>query len=1132
MRCLKCNSTNHSNRRFCSSCGSQIARVCSKCDFENLFEDHFCGGCGTEIGSWAEPEVKSKTISSSAQTEPNPKEHSWEVLNKKSPAAERRQLTILFSDLVDSTALSIRLDPEELREIIRSYQSVCSKVIKDNGGEVARYIGDGIMAYFGYPQANEDDAERAVHSALGIVDAVNKLNHKFKLIDGNRLAVRVGIATGMVVAGDLIGDGAAEQSAVVGETPNLASRIQQHGKPNEIVISDQTRQMVATEFSLTDLGKRQIKGSSRPIQIWKVRRSIPRRARLPATKAATSIDMVGRENETNLIIGCWQSATLGQGQVALIIGEAGIGKSRMTLAVYERIRKHQPIYLHYQCSANHRNSVLHPFIRQLEWAANLVRKNSPEEKRVKLRRMLSSTAKRVDIALPLFMELLSIPQEDHHSETRISPQQRKHQTFSALLQILDDIPDDETAYLVFEDAHWADPTSIELLDLIVDRVRTSRVFLVITCRHEVIPRWNHLPHVTPISLSRLNQAESEFMINAVTNNKKLPLDLVEQIIVKTDGVPLFVEELTKTVVMSDIVKEYDDHYKLNQQLCELSIPATLQDSLMARLDRLGSAKRLAQICAACGREFTYDLIEKIVAEPAEHTRLNLNRLLESEIISQRGSNNYPSYSFRHVLLRDIAYQSLLKVDRKSIHASIARTIRAEFSDIAESEPEILALHFTEGDLVQDAIESWIQAGLRSLRRTAFTEALNHIEQGLQLIAAHPEIQNHQYYELDLLITKGTVLRGTEGFSTTNSEKVFTRAVELATQVGNNNKLIEALRGLFSCYYVQGRLNQAHSIALQVKQLPSKQTVSNTVTVANFLLGAVSFWKGEFELAQEEMEQGCRQYIADDRPEAILSSQIDLQPTLMAHLTWTYWIRGYPDRAIQMGIGSIAKAREFAQPFTVALTIFWNLTTRVCCGISNGNEDMLSELKFLAERHSLAYFGAISNIIQGQIEITQGDLELGQHLIQAGMENLSKQSSRLGQPWVISILADAFLQAKKFHNAEALLDKGLQLVEENGERHWQAELLRLRARVYLSSPTPDYQMANKSLQKAITVAQSQTANSLHLRAALDLSLLLERTDKRQRAVDTLSTIYGEFEEGFDTLDLVKAKRVLQNLQVIS
>lgn len=332
--------------------------------------------------------------------------------------------------------------------------------------------------------------------------------------------------------------------------------------------------------------------------------------------------------------------------------------------------------------------------------------------------------------------------------------------------------------------------------------------------------------------------------------------------------------------------------------------------------------------------------------------------------------------------------------------------------------------------------------------------------------------------------------------------------------------------------MQGRLNQAHRVALQVKQMPSEKVNASTATVANFLLGAVSFWKGDFELAQQEMEQGYQHYAADNRSEAILSSQIDLQPTLMAHLSWTYWIRGFPDRATQMGLDSIAKARQFAQPFTVALTLYWNLTTQVCCGNRNGNEDMLSELKFLSERHSLTYFSAISNIIQGQIEITQADVDLGQHLIQSGMENLSKQSSRLGQPWVMSILAEAFLQAKKFQEAEATLNRGLQLIEENGEHHWQAELHRLRAKVYLSSPTPDYEKANESLQQAITVAQSQKANSLHLRATLDLSLLLERTDKRQQAFDILATVYGKFNEGFDTLDLVKAKRVLQNLQVFS
>ncbi|MFC1665639.1 adenylate/guanylate cyclase domain-containing protein [Pseudomonadota bacterium] len=1132
MRCSKCSTTNRSNRHFCSECSSPLTQVCIKCSFENLPAERFCGGCGENVVTYTSLPVEPKPLAANDQADNSSGSHSWRILHRDSPAAERRQLTVLFSDLVDSTGLSMRLDPEELREIIRAYQSACSKVIQASGGEVARYIGDGIMAYFGYPQANEDDAERAVQSALGIVDAIFDLNRKSNLQDSDHLSVRIGIATGMVVAGDLIGDGAAEQSAVVGETPNLASRIQQICQPNEVVISEQTRQMVGENFSLSNLGKRDIKGSDAPLQIWKVRRSIPRRARLPANKSAMDTDLVGRDNEINQIIGCWQSSTLGQGQVALINGEAGIGKSRLAQATYERIRKYRPIYLHYQCSANHRNSMLHPFIRQLEWAANLVRKNSPEEKKVKLKRMLLSTAKRVDIALPLFMELLSIPQEDHHGNTNVSPQQRKHQTFSALLQILDKIPPNETAYLVFEDVHWADPTSLELLDLIVDRVRTTRVFVFITYRQEVMPRWNHLSHVTPIVLSRLNKAQSEIMINSITKNKQLPKELMEQIVIKTDGVPLFVEELTKTVTMSDMLRERADRYELSQPICDLSIPTTLQDSLMARLDRLGPAKRLAQICAACGREFSYDLIRKIVEESETQLRLNLKRLLDSEIITQRGSGKYPNYSFRHALIRDIAYQSLLKSNRKSIHASIAQALEANFSDVSESEPEILALHYTEGGLVQKAIESWIQAGYRALRRTAFTEALSHMEQGLGLIAAHPEIENHEQYELALQILKGTALRGTEGFSSPRTEKVFSRAVALATQLGDKNRLIEALRGVFSCYYVQGRLDQAQSLALQVKKMSSPVESASVCTVGNFLLGAVSFWKGNFELAQDELEQGYREYTTDNRAEAILSSQIDLQPTLMAHLAWTYWIRGFPDRATKIGIDSIGKAREFAQPFTLALTLFWNLTTQVCCGNSTEHEEMLTELRFLAKRHSLAYFSAISNITQGQIEITNGEFEHGRYLITSGIDNLKRQSSRLGHPWIMSILAEAYFHAKKFKEATALIDQGLQRISENNEHHWEAELYRLRAKVYLASPIPNHDKVEKSLHHAISIAQSQSANSLHLRAALDLALLLERLDRRSEAFDILSAIYGKFSEGFDTQDLITATRILHNLKVPS
>ena len=637
----------------------------------------------------------------------------------------------MFCDLVGSTALSKRLDPEDMREVIRAYQDACSGAIARYDGFVAKFMGDGILAYFGFPRAHEDDAARAVHAGLEIAEVVARLQTRAR----ERLAVRIGVATGLVVAGDLVGQGSAQEQAVVGDTPNLAARLQGLAEAGGVVVAAATRRLLGDRFRLRDLGKHAVKGLAEPVEAWAALGVSESESRFEAAHPARLTGIVGREAECADLIARQRRAWRGEGQTVLILGEAGIGKSRLSAWLAEQVAETPHTRLRYHCSPYHRDSALYPFVQQFERAAGIAPQEEPEVKLEKLEKLLGLATDRMNDVAPLIASLLSIPLGRRYPPLNLSPAQQRRQTFLALLDQIEGLAKHKPLLILFEDAHWADATSLELLDLVIARVRRLPALLLITFRPEFEAPWKGLPSVATIALGRLDRAEAETLVERVTGGRKLPAEVLAQIVAKTDGVPLFVEELTKNVLESGLLIEEPERYRLDGPLPPMAIPSTLQDSLMARLDRLVAVKEIAQIGAAIAREFSYSLLHAVVGSDEASLRSALAQLEESELVFRDGAPPEARYSFKHALVQDTAYESLLRSRRQILHRRIAETLCEKFAGVVEAEPELVAHHFTQAGLTEPAIEYWGKAGDLALRRSAFKEAIAHLGKAIEMMEA-------------------------------------------------------------------------------------------------------------------------------------------------------------------------------------------------------------------------------------------------------------------------------------------------------------------------------------------------------------------------------------------------------------
>ncbi len=1005
--------------------------------------------------------------------------------------AERRQLTVMFVDMVGSTALSADLDPEDLREVMRRYQDAVAGAVTRYGGYVAKYLGDGVLAYFGWPQAHEDQAERAVRAGLDAVVAVGALN----LDGGVALRARAGIATGNVVVGDLVGEAGRDAEAVSGETPNLAARLQEIASAGQVAIGAATRRLIGDAFALEDLGSRALKGFAEAVPMWRVTGERPAESRFEAAHAGRLAAFVGRKEEVDLLVQRWQQATGGEGQVVLLSGEAGIGKSRIAQTLGERIADQGPTRLRFQCSPHHANSALYPFISHLERASKIVPADGPEIRLDKLEELLTQSSEDVGRVAALFGSLLSIPLGDRYPALELAPQVQKERTLEALADQLLGLAARQPVFMVFEDVHWADPTTLEALELVIDRVQGARVLGVITHRPEFAPPWHGHSHVTALALNRLGRDHCAAMVPDVARGKALPVEVLDEIVAKTDGVPLFVEELTKTVIESGILEEKADRYELSGPLPPLAIPSTLQDSLMARLDRLAPIKDVAQIGAAIGREFSQRLLAEVSPMGDNELSDALGQLVESELVFRRGRPPDATYVFKHALLQDAAYQSLLRSKRQVLHRDIAKALEESFPETAKTEPEILAHHYTEADLAEQAVKYWQQAGQRAIERSANVEAIAHLTKGVELFSALPDSAERPQDELALQGSLGVALMAAMGYAAPETGKALMRARDLCRVVGDTPQTSEVLYGLWNHTFVTGDCDVARDIAEECLDLVKGDGERSRLLAAHSALGQTLVALGRLDTAQDHLEKSIALYEPEEDRTLCLVYGEDPALTSLGWLTWVLWIRGFPEQALARSRESLGKAQELSHAVTTGLSLCYAAYLRWFAHEPKSAQDLAQAANDFSFEQSLPLFAAWGAVLRGWAVAEQGYPEEGIAEMQRGSDEWRATGAKIYLPLFLAMLAQGYARCGKFEDGLKSLDDAFDALRRTGEKMWDAELHRLKGVLLLSLSDGNGAEAETCFKQAIEIARGQSAKSFELRAATDIARMWQGEGKR-------------------------------------
>jgi class 3 adenylate cyclase/tetratricopeptide (TPR) repeat protein len=1142
MQCARCQFENPEGMRFCGGCGAALAPRCASCGLENPPGFNFCGGCGAGLasnvdppaGAGAEPTAPAERASGPGPTRPvqrvAPQEPS--AGSEVERDGERRLLTVMFCDLANYTGLSESLDPEELQQVVRGFQEVCSDIVRRYDGHVAQFLGDGILVYFGFPLAHEDDVRRAVLAGLEITGAVRARSREINPFTDREEAVRVGIHTGLVVTGEL-GTGDRRERLALGRAPNIAARLESLAEPGQVLLSGASHRLIQDHFVFDELGPHKLKGVQEPVEVFRVQREREAPDAFAMLRDGASTPFVGRSTEVEQLDRLWRRVTSGEGQIVLLMGEAGVGKSRLMRAFRERLRATDHHFLWAQASSVGDASMLGPVIEMLGRTFELARDDGPEDRLRKLERALKVYGLDPGRNVPLFAHLLDIPLPPRYDAGDMTPQMRKARTLEAIVQLMEAMAQEQPVLLVVEDLHWIDPSTQELLDLLVAQSPAHPMLTCLTTRPGFTPPWGSRSYLTMVNLNRLARSEVQEMVERVTGGKPLPREVIDQVVAKTDGVPLFVEELTKAVLESGIVTEQEDRFVLTGDLRSLSIPTTLQGSLTARLDALTHGKEVAQTAATIGREFDYDLLAEVSTMEETALRQGLDELVAAEFLYQRGFPPHASFIFKHALIQDAALASLLHRRREQIHLRVARALERRFpaegiplpyaatpdavapatrggpplldedrpAGATDVPPELIAHHYGEGGSVEASLDWWLRAGIRALERSANLEVLKHMERALALVPSLPDRPESRRREHALETVYAPALVNTRGYADAAVERAFTRVLELCDPA-DRREVFLASQGLWMFQVVRAAFPEALRHADTLMQVALAERDPSLEVEARFARGLTEFFMGRPAAAREHLEAAVALDGPDRDRSLTLRTGQDAGVCALTYLGLARWVLGDPDGAGAAHRAAVELAQEIQHPFSLVYALNFASWTALWTGAFEEAERLSDEVIRMSEESGFFYV-TLGSVVRGRVRAEKiragnggpGGIDEALAILRGGLDGFRGPGARLSQTLQLALEAEVCLEGGLRDVAMERLAEAHRAMDETQERFWAPELHRLEG---IATQDTDPARAETAFRDALALAKAQGAEGHGRRAAASLAAFLTASGRGDEA----------------------------------